>query len=100
MQSFSLLTKGSQGGNSAPQGTFGNTWIHFWLSELVRRCYWHLVEFRDAAKHPRCTGQPLSSTTKNDPASDTTVLSLRSPALEAKGAILIVLKSHPPVMFL
>lgn len=31
-------------GNFVPQGTFGDTWKHFWLLQPGGLCSWHLVE--------------------------------------------------------
>ena len=40
------------------QGTTDSVWRHFWLSQLVRGCYWHLMD-RDQWY---CMGQPLKTT--------------------------------------
>lgn len=33
----------STGDNFATLGIFNNVWRYFWLAQLGRRCYWHLV---------------------------------------------------------
>lgn len=49
------------------RGRFGNVWGHFWLSQLGRGCYWHLVgkDQRCCSTSIQCTAQP--PTIKNDP---------------------------------
>lgn len=52
------------GGISCPQGTLGNVWGHFWLSQLG--CVWW-VQVRDVASHPTVRRTALPSRGSSGP---------------------------------
>ena len=66
----------------SPQGTFANTWRHFWLSQLGCRCYMASSRSRPSILLNvwQRTGQPLTS--KNYSAQMSVVTRLQIPALD------------------
>lgn len=71
---------------SLTQGTFGNVWTHFYLSQLGVGCYLHLVdEAGDAAKYRIMSGIILIR--KNYPAPNVDGTEIENPEVDAVSRI-------------
>ena len=67
-------------GRFCPQGTSGDVWVHFWVSEIGgRSCYWHLVGRGQGYCSASASAQD-GPTTESDLARDTSGASTGEPS--------------------
>lgn len=58
LQALSLFQWFSIMGDFVPQGTSGNVWIHFWLSQ-PGKCYWHPLSRGQKCKWTSCNAHDI-----------------------------------------